>query len=160
MKHKGYIAITFFVLAMIWELAFNRGPDAHMFSDAFIILTFLTLSTLTNMMFSKICKKNVLLVPDLAMNFAFGFVLLMAFTNSLEIGENEISVAGLVLTVRTVATLAVWLFVFLMVFVHSLLLRNGSKIKCFLLSLFHLIMTCICMVIPLIIRIAYEIATE
>lgn len=158
-KVKGITALAFFVLALIWDLVATRN-SGHMFSDGCVILLFLMLCTLCNMGFSKWSKTNLFLIADLAVDCLFGFTLLRCFVYAIDIGDNQISPAGFVMTVKTAAILISILALFILLVIRYMLFHHKSKIKGFLFTIFYTLMTILCMIVPILLRIAYEIMTE
>lgn len=158
-KVKGITALVFFVLALIWDLIATRN-SGHMFSDGCVILLFLMLCTLCNMWFSKWSGTNLFLIADLAVSCIFGYTLLRCFVYAIDIGENKISPAGFAMTVKTAAILISILALFAMLVIRYFLFHHKSQIKGFLFTVFYTLLTLLCMIVPLLLRITYEIMTE
>ncbi len=158
-KVKGITALAFFVLALIWDLIATRN-SGHMFSDGCVILLFLMLCTLCNMWFSKWSGTNLFLIADLAVGCIFGFTLLQCFAYAVDIGDNKISPAGLTMTVKTAAVLISILALFALLVIHYILFHHKSKVKGFLFTVFYTLLTLLCMILPIFLRITYEIMTE
>lgn len=160
-KTKLWISLGLFVLALIWELLFNRGEHAHAFSDIFIILCFLCLSILVNAWFSKWTKNPVPLMSDVVVNSLFIYSLIRLFVLALEAGQTEVVVMGGTFPTQSLCTFGICVAFLAMILLHYFfLIKVQHTWKRFALTVLYTFFVLLSIGLPLLARIAYEIAKD